>query len=207
MNEDSRRERSGTPALDYGAEREIVLRAQAGDVSAFGELYDAYAVRVFRFCNARVSSAADAEDLAEEVFLKAFQALGRFEWRDASRAKSPFAAWLFRIAGNHVISHYRRGASRPAFEDLSESIRDERRGPEELAELQMTVREVFAAVEQLSTAQREVILLRFSAGLSVAETAETLGKQETNVKVLQHKGVKRLRQILIGEPVQPERLR
>ena len=73
---------------------------------------------------------------------------------------------------------------------------DDQRGPQELTELSLSIEEVFTAVTQLSEAQQEVIQLRFGAGLSVRETAEALGKREANVKVLQHKGVKRLQELL-----------
>ena len=79
---------------------------------------------------------------------------------------------------------------------VPEWIPDEALGPQELAERSVTIEEVFAVVEALPAAQREVIQLRFGAGLSIAETAEALDKQQTNVKVLQHKGIKRLKELL-----------
>jgi len=169
-----------------------------------GLLYDAYLARVYRYCLARVGNEAEAEDLAGEIFLKVLGAVDGFEWRPlGDSGRSPFAAWLFRIAHNHVVSFHRRSAIRGHTAELSDAIRDERRGPHELAETKVTIEEVFRAVRELSDAQREVILLRFSAGLTIAETAEALGKQQTNVKVLQHKGVKRLRQLLL-EPAPSE---
>jgi RNA polymerase sigma-70 factor (ECF subfamily) len=119
----------------------------------------------------------------------------------------PFAAWLFRIAHNHVISFHRRSVTRGPAAELSESIRDERRGPEEITEAKVTAEEVFAAVRELPEAQRNVILLRFASGLSVAETAEVLGKQQTNVKVLQHKGIQRLKRMLAEDADAVRRMR
>lgn len=192
--------------LSSEAERDLVERAGRGEQEAMGLLYDTYLARVYRFCLARVSNEADAEDLAEEIFLKVLGAIDGFEWRDLGvaddgTARSSFAAWLFRIAHNHVISFHRRAAARGPSAELSESIRDERRGPQELTETKLTIEEVFEAVRELPDAQREVILLRFGAGLTVAETAEALDKQQTNVKVLQHKGVQRLKRMLV-EPVE-----
>ncbi|MDA0815848.1 MAG: RNA polymerase sigma factor [Chloroflexi bacterium] len=193
--------RPSLPGLPVAEERTLVERAAHGDQRAIGRLYDAYVSPLYRFCLARVGNETDAEDLTEEIFLKVMRAVSGFEWRPLPLGadggeRSPFRAWLFRIARNHVVSHYRRNASRPTAGEVPDWIEDDRRGPAEMAELAMTVDEVFAVVEQLPQAQREVILLRFGSGLSVAETAEALEKNQTNVKVLQHKGVKRLKELL-----------
>ncbi len=187
-------------SLSVVEEREHVRRCAEGDQDSTGQLYDAYVARLYRYCLVRVGNETDAEDLAEEIFIKALGAIGGFEWRDlGSSDRSPFGAWLFRIAHNHVASHHRRQAVRgPSFE-VPEWIPDEDRGPQELAETQLTIEEVFALVEELPDAQREVIRLRFGAGLNVAETAEALDKRQSNVKVLQHKGVKRLRELLAAQ--------
>jgi RNA polymerase sigma-70 factor (ECF subfamily) len=181
-------------------EREYVQRCADGDQKAAGLLYDVYVTRLYRYCLVRVGNETDAEDLAEEIFIKALGAIDRFEWRDlGSSERSPFGAWLFRIAHNHVASHHRRAAVRGPSLEVPEWIPDEDRGPAELAEIQLTIEEVFALVDQLPDAQREVIRLRFGAGLNVAETAEALDKRQSNVKVLQHKGVKRLRELLAAQ--------
>ena len=206
--------------LPVEQERALVERAGRGDQQAVGLLYDAYVEPLFRFCLSRVGNETDAEDLAEEIFIKVMRAVPGFEWRplgpptsvgvrggmaDATAGggtaerveeRSPFRAWLFRIARNHVVSHYRRSALRTTVGEVPDWIADGQRGPAELAEVSLTIREIFVAVEQLSPAQREVIQLRFGAGMTVAETAEALEKHETNVKVLQHKGIKRLKEIL-----------
>jgi RNA polymerase sigma-70 factor (ECF subfamily) len=193
--------------LSPDAERDAVDRARLGDQEALGLLYDAYLPRLYRYCLSRVGNETDAEDLAEEIFLKVLGAIEGFHWQPAERApgqegsgsgneRIPFGAWLFRIAHNHVVSFHRRAATRGPALELTEGIRDAQRGPEELTETKITVEEVFTAVRELPDAQRDVILLRFASGLSVAETAATLGKNETNVKVLQHKGVQRLKRIL-----------
>lgn len=203
-------------ALSAAQERALVEGAQRGDQQALGGLYDAYLPRLYRYCLARVGNAADAEDLAEDIFLKVMGAIDGFRWRGAGGADGsagsgrdggqiPFGAWLFRIAHNHVISHHRRTAARGAAAELSEDLADQRRGPQEQVEAKIAIEEVFAAVQRLPDAQREVVLLRFASGLSVAETAAVLGKQEGNVKVLQHKGVKRLKEFLLGAPESVER--
>ena len=178
-------------------ERSLVDRARRGEAEALGGLYDAYVARLYRYCLTRVGDETEAEDLAEEIFVKVLGAIDRFEWRPTPDGQRiPFGAWLFRIARNEVASFQRRAAARPARAELSEQIRDLRRGPHELTESKLQIEEVFEAVRELPEAQREVILLRFASGLSVAETAAALGKNVPNVKVLQHKGVRRLRTLL-----------
>ena len=212
---------SSSDGLSPSLERSLVDRARGGDQEAMGLLYDAYLPRLYRYCLSRVGNETDAEDLAEEIFLKVLGAIDGFAWQPAGSAdgrsvsgahafdggdrggieeqRIPFGAWLFRIAHNHVVSFHRRAATRGPVSELSEAIRDHQRGPEELTETKITVEEVFAAVRELPEAQREVILLRFASGFSVAETAEALGKNETNVKVLQHKGVQRLKRMLADD--------
>lgn len=228
-------DRSPREVLPPAVERDLVDRARRKDPEAFGLLYDAYLPRLYRYCLTRVGNETDAEDLAEEIFLKVFRAIEGFQWRTGTPAtpqgtpaeasgseapsetpqapsgageqRVPFAAWLFRIAHNHVISFHRRAATRGPAAELSETIRDERRGPEEITEAKIAAEEVFAAVRELPDAQRDVILLRFASGLSVAETAEALGKQQTNVKVLQHKGIQRLKRMLASNAEAAERIR
>ena len=182
------------PPPDALSEREIVDRARAGDRDALGALYNLYLTPIYRFVLSRIGHVNEAEDITEEVFLRVIEHIGRFEWHDV-----PFSAWLFRIAQNQVISHHRRRGSRPVGVTLDGfDVEDLAPGPERLVEHTVTMREVFAACEQLPEAQRQVISLRFGAGLNVKETADALGKSENNVKVLQHKAIARL-QKLLGE--------
>jgi RNA polymerase sigma-70 factor (ECF subfamily) len=168
--------------------------ARAGDEGAVAELYNAYFPRVYRYMLARTGNVGDAEDLAEEVFIRVLDALGRFEWREA-----PFSAWLFRIAHNAIVSHQRRNGARGRLTRLSPLLPVKTQGPEEMVEARMTLDEVMRATEKLPEAQRQVIALRFGAGLSVAETARTLGKGEGNVKVIQHKAIAKLREFLLDK--------
>ena len=197
-----------TQGLSPDVERELVDRARRGEQEAMGLLYDAYLPRLYRYCLKRVGNELDAEDLAEEVFLRVLRSIDGFEWRPTSDGQRiPFGAWLFRIARNHVASHHRRAHVRRESAGLpdgvGESLPDDRRGPLEIVEMQSTVAEVFDLVHELPEAQREVVLLRFAAGLTVAETAEALGKRQGNVKVLQHKGIKRLKELLLSPERQP----
>lgn len=172
--------------------RAIVDRARAGDRDALGRLYDLYLTPVYRFVLGHVGNVGEAEDITAEVFLRVIEHIRRFEWQDV-----PFTAWLFRIARNQVISHHRKhGPHRVNGFPENFDVEDGRPGPEWQVEYRLTADEVYRACARLAKAQREVIALRFGAGLSVRETAEALGKSENSVKVLQHKAIARLQKLL-----------
>lgn len=175
---------------------QLITDAQNGNMDAFGDLYDIYLPRIYRYCFARVRNAAEAEDLAEEIFLKALSNMHKFNWSRAIGGANPFTAWLFRIAHNHVISFTRRLSNKNPTSELGDWIPDKEPTPEQEIELQLSIDEVFQAVQGLPSAQRDVIMMRFSAGLSIAETSLALDKKESNVKVLQHKAVNSLKKIM-----------
>jgi RNA polymerase sigma-70 factor (ECF subfamily) len=130
--------------------------------------------------------------------LKMLAGLPSYQWR-----KVPFAAWLMRIARNEVVSFARRSGRRLQDSELPEEIVDRQNNdPAEQTERLMALEDMRRAVQLLPEAQREVIILRFASGLSVADTAKALNKNENNVKVLQHKGMQRL-QVLMT-PKYPE---
>ena len=180
-----------SPNLDAHGERAVVDAAKAGDEAALAELYSLYFPRVYRYILARMGNPYDAEDLTEEVFLRVLDAIERFQWREA-----PFSAWLFRIAHNAVISQRRKDGARGRSSPLSEALPVGSQGPEEMVENRLALNEIMKAAETLPEAQRRVISLRFAAGLTVAETARAMGKGEGNVKVIQHKAIAKLREML-----------
>jgi RNA polymerase sigma-70 factor (ECF subfamily) len=185
-----------SPNLDAHGERAIVDAAKAGDEAALAELYNLYFPRVYRYILARMGNPYDAEDLTEEVFLRVLDAIERFQWREA-----PFSAWLFRIAHNAVISQRRKEGARGRSSPLSEALPVDSQGPEEMVANRLVLNEVMKAAETLPDAQRRVISLRFAAGLTVAETARAMGKGEGNVKVIQHKAIAKLREMLAQRPI------
>ena len=180
-----------SPNGDAHGERLIVDAARVGDVAALSELYTLYFPRVYRYILARTGNQYDAEDLTEEVFMRVLEAIERFQWREA-----PFSAWLFRIAHNAVISQRRKETARGRSAPLTEGLAVNTAGPEELVETRMALNEIMAAAQKLPDAQRQVISLRFAAGLSVAETARVMDKGQGNVKVIQHKAIAKLREML-----------
>ncbi len=184
-----------SPSGDAHGERLLVDAARAGSEAALSELYTLYFPRVYRYILARTGNTYDAEDLAEEVFMRVLDAIERFQWREA-----PFSAWLFRIAHNAVISQRRKDGARGRPTPLSEGLAVDTQGPAELVENRLALNEIMRAAQGLPEAQRRVISLRFAAGLSVAETARVMGKGEGNVKVIQHKAIAKLREMLGQKP-------
>ena len=173
-----------------------IERARAGDQQALAAVYDWYLPRVYRYILSRLGDVAEAEDLTEDIFLRMLGAIA-----DYKRTSVPFSAWLFRIARNHLVSYYRKNGNRKA-DALQETMADSRHDPASIVETQLILGEVAEAVQRLPDAQRDVIALRFAVGLSIAETAQVLGKRQGNVKALQHKAVTRLQKILVAEPKQ-----
>ena len=171
-------------------EQALVLEAQQGDLAAFGQVYDAYFDRVFRYAFARVGNRAEAEDLAAEVFLKALRAIHSYRPQGA-----PFSAWLFRIAHNLVVDYLRRASRRPT-EELEEGLPLAGPPPDEQVAQQMAFEDVQEAMEGITEAQRRVIALRFAGGLSIAEAAEVMGKSQGAIKALQHSAVQAVRRRL-----------
>lgn len=179
---------SDAPLLE---ERELVQRAKNGDKDALATLYETYFDSIYRYVLARVGESADAEDLTEEVFLRMLRAVHSFQWQQIG-----FAPWLFRIAHNLVVDYLRRRTYRRSrMNYIAATFIDSVEMTEEI-EQKLDNQDLSQAVEQLSAAQRDVITLRFAAGLSVAETASALGKRAGNVKVLQHNALAALRRIL-----------
>jgi len=184
-----------SPNSDAHGDRLLVDAARAGSDAALSELYTLYFPRVYRYILARTGNSYDAEDLTEEVFMKVLEAIERFEWREA-----PFSAWLFRIAHNAVISQRRKDGARGRSAPLTEGLALDSQGPDELVENRLALRDIMNAAQKLPEAQRQVIALRFGAGLSVAETARAMNKGEGNVKVIQHKAIAKLREMVRPKP-------
>jgi RNA polymerase sigma-70 factor (ECF subfamily) len=172
----------------------IVKQAIKGDQWAFAQIYDQHFDKIYRYVCFKVTNRTEAEDLTQEVFLKALGAISTYKWRQV-----PFSAWLFRIAHNEVVDYYRRQAKKgttPLNEDLAVPDEGSCGDPVQMAEGSVQVAELRAALEKISPAQREVITMRFTAELSISEVAKALGKREGTIKALQFGGTKSLKKIL-----------
>lgn len=173
-------------------EEYIVQQAVDGNQDAFTQLYDVYFDRIYRYIYVRVRRQDVAEDLSQEVFIKALKAIGSYKI-----GKAPFASWLFRIAHNQVIDHvrkYKKGLE-ISLDEAPPSVGAE--DPVAIIEQKFEVAELNAAIMELSPAQQEVISLRFIADLPIAEVARVLGKSEGTVKALQFNATISLRKLMV----------
>jgi RNA polymerase sigma-70 factor (ECF subfamily) len=175
---------------DDAAIDELVAAAKAGDAEAFGRLFDHFHEPVHRYVAARVRRPSDAEDLAQLVFVKALEALPRYEQRGV-----PFGGWLFRLARNVVIDHIRTHREHVDLDALLERA-DQHAGPEAQVLARQEMDAVAAALAELTDEQRDAIALRFFAGLSAREAAVAMGKQEGTVRGIQFRAVAALRRRL-----------
>jgi len=176
--------------LDDAAIERLVAEARDGDAWAFGLLFDHYHLPVHRYIASRVQRPSDVEDLTQLVFVKALEALPRYESRGI-----PFGGWLFRLARNTVIDHVR---TRHDHADLDAALghAGTDAGPDEVTVARQEMDEVAAALASLTDEQREALSLRFFAGLSAREAAVVMGKQEGTIRGLQFRALAALRRQL-----------
>jgi RNA polymerase sigma-70 factor (ECF subfamily) len=188
------------PSVDQSGAHEPVWRlvyaAQDGDARAFGELYDRYVDTVYRYVLLRVSDRSLAEDLTSDTFVRALRRISSvsYQGRDVG-------AWFITIARNLVLDHVK--SSRYRFEVTTADVGDMPRrangvasSPEHEVIAAAIKAELMRCVAKLNSDQQECIMLRFLHGLSVAETAAAMGRNEGAIKALQHRAVRRLAQLL-----------
>ncbi len=178
---------------------DLIQRAQKLDEAAFERLYALYADKLYRYILARVGDVSVAEDLTTEVFLRVLRRIRQFR-PDPRHPVATFSGWIYRIASNLVVDHFRRRAHR-------ETVPLDEQPPHQLPSIDPE--DVITAVDrqemlsralaQLTEEQRLVILCRFGEGMSNRETAMILGKTEGAVKSLQHRALAALQRILSSE--------
>ncbi len=178
----------------------LVHLAQQGDTTSFGELYEQFFDRIYRYVSFKTGSASEAEDITGEVFVRMLESIHKFKWQG-----HPFSSWLFRIAHNLVVDHFRKNGKRSivSLENTTIHVEAAAVDIDGHIDTELSMGEVRKAMVGLTELQKEVISLRFAAGLSVAETAEAIGKKENAVKALQHAGLKKLRRLLNPEMPAP----
>ena len=183
-----------TPVSDW-SEEQLLEAAVTYDEAALGELYDRYEARIYSYVFRRTGDDAQAEDLTAQVFVKMLQAI-----RDRRAWHSSFSGWLYRIAHNVVIDHYRQRDRQVQIGlDEAPDIVDEHDDPAQRAELRLTTDKVRFAMRQLTDEQAEVLSLRFLEGYSIVEVAVMMNKTEGAIKALQYRAVATLRNLLEHE--------
>src|SRR3954471_22037834 len=170
----------------------LVDLAREGDAEAFGLLYDHYHASIYRFVYYRVGSVPLAEDLVSETFFRALRGMHSFRWQGKD-----FGAWLTTIARNLTADHFKAGRTRleQTTEDM-QTLDSTSEGPEIEVLSSLTNESLLRALGELPTEQRECLIMRFLQGLSIAETAEILGRSSGAVKQLQLRGVRNLAKLI-----------
>jgi len=173
--------------------RALVARAQQGDRAALEELYLLHFDRIYSYLHMSVGNRHDAEDLTTQTFLKMLEAIGRFRWQSA-----PFSAWLFRIAHNLAIDHFRARKRVQPEDEVPEPSGLEESSAEEQAFDSIGRAGMLELIGRLSAEQRQVLTLKFLFGFVNAEVAGILGKTEGAVKSLQHRALASLQKQLVS---------
>jgi len=168
----------------------LVQKATGRDALAFGRLYDMHVDRVYRHVYYRVGNQSDAEDLTQQVFLRAWQAIVNYK----STAR-PFIAWLMTISHNVVVDHHRTRHDR-AYLEVDVLAADPTSNPEHAAEASLDQARLRRAILQLTGDEQQVIIMRFMEGLGFAEIAAVMSKKEGNVRVILHRALISLRQLM-----------
>ena len=164
--------------------RELVARAQTGDRDALEELYLLHFDRIYSYLHMSVGNRHDAEDLTTQTFLKMLESIGKFRWQSA-----PFSAWLFRIAHNLAMDHFRANKRVQPEEEVPEPPPDESTSAEAGALESIGRRSMLELIDDLSPEQQQVLTLKFVFNFSNAEAATVLGETEGAVKSLQHRAL------------------
>lgn len=177
------------PSVD-GVE-DLVVQAQAGVADAFGLIYDKFVNQIYRYIYYRVPK-EEAEDITGMVFLKAWEKIHQYV-----PGKSPFSAWLFRIAHNLVVDNYRFKKD-VDFDELSMDTPEHRRehNPIKMAELNFSSDKLRIAISKLKKAYKQVVILKFINELSNPEVAQVMSKSEGSVRILQFRALKALKKEL-----------
>jgi RNA polymerase sigma-70 factor, ECF subfamily len=185
-NNDSLAENEAASLVDW---------AMHGDTEAFGRIYDAYADRIYRHVYYRIGNVEDAQDLTQEVFAKAWRVLPKYK-----KTGTPFLGWLFTISHNRVIDYYRTKKNH-AYLDKEIDMPDGGASPQAYVESRFSQLQIRRAILQLPEDQQQVILMTFIEGYGYREVAVALKKSEGNVRVMVHRALKKLHEILAREKV------
>lgn len=169
----------------------LIQQAVSGDPDAFAELYETYLDEVYRFIFYRVEDESVAEDLTSQVFLKAWDNIGRYQVRGL-----PFSAWLFRIARNIVIDYYRTRKEIAPLEPGALTEPDPAANVAKEVEKRLQGEWLRRMLQQLTEEQKEVLTLKFIHGLSTKEVAKVMKKRQGAIRALQMRGLQALADLI-----------
>ena len=175
-------------------EENLIELAVGGDSSAFGSLYDHYQAMIYRFVVIKVGSREEAEDITHQVFLSAWQKIGAYKHRGY-----PFSSWLYRIARNQIVDHYRAKRTEVSIDKIDpELFAATERSSADLAQ-KFRIENVQRAIAALKPDYQDVIIMRFVEDVSLKEAAAALKKSEGAIKLIQHRAIKELKKALGDE--------
>ncbi len=190
----SAKKTSLSPNNDLPQEELTVQRAVRGDQQAFGQLYDAYMDSIYRFVFLRVEDQQTAEDISATVFLKAWEKLEGYQPRGI-----PFRAWLFRIARNAVIDHYRTRKEVAPLEAVVNVFDKSAVSVSENVGNRIEAQKIMALMNHLTEDQRNVLTLKLVHGLNTQEVAKALGRRQGAIRALQMRGLQALAKLMENE--------
>ncbi len=172
-------------------ERDLVQKAKKGKGEAFGLLYDKYFDPIYRFVFLKTGNKTDAEDISHQVFLSAWQKIEKYEFRGF-----PFSSWLYKIASNAVIDHWRTKKPTVSIELVKDDLLSDLPNFHEEADQKVSLGLVREAIAKLESDQQDVIVMKFVDELSNKEIAATLGKSEGAIRVIQHRALRQLKKLI-----------
>jgi RNA polymerase sigma-70 factor, ECF subfamily len=175
--------------------RKLVERAQKGDRGALEELYLIHFDRIYSYLHMTVGNRHDAEDLTTQTFLKMLESIGRFRWQAA-----PFSAWLFRIAHNLSMDHFRSRRRWQPEEEVPEPLGSEEPSAEMEAMQSIGRQSMLELIDTLSPEQQQVLTLKFVFNFPNADVAKILDKTEGAIKSLQHRALASLQKQIQDRP-------
>ena len=180
-----------TAGMSTWTPERLIEEARAFSQEAWAHIYDQHYESIHRYCYFRTGNHTIAEDLASEVFLEALRGIQRYRYRGV-----PFASWLYRIARNLTADFLKRRARRPTSPLGDETIDHPQLRTEDETETATLRQDMQAAIRRLKEEHQQVIILRFYEGLSHEETAAAMGRRPGAVRVLQHRALTALRQLM-----------
>jgi len=171
-------------------EQKLVKKAKDGGVEAFGSLYDHYLPKIYRFVLLKVSHREEAEDLTHQSFLKAWENISQYNFKGYS-----FGAWLYRIARNITVDYYRKNRQETSLEGVSE-VAIEGLSLGGTIDKKIEWEELIKSLKQLKEIEQEVLIMRFVEDLPLKEVAKVIDKSEGAVKLIQHRAINNLKEIV-----------